>query len=75
MKEVGNELIFTGIFEKQIKFWDSAPIFSSEYRIFKIVTITVHKIVCVSCMGVKLGLVPWNDMDYGFDVILTVHRR
>jgi len=65
VKEEGTEFIFTVVFGKQIKFWDSAPTFSSESRISKKVTITVHKIVCVSCMGVKFGLVPWNDMDYG----------
>jgi hypothetical protein len=62
VKEEGIECIFTGIFEKQIKFWDSAPTFCSECRISKKVTITAHKI---SCMGVKFGLVPWNDVDYG----------
>ena len=65
MKEEGIEFIFTGIFEKQIKLWNSAPTFSSEYRMSQNITITVDKIMYVSCMGVKSGLVPWNDVDYG----------
>jgi len=65
VKEERIEFIFTGIFEKQIKFWDSAPTFSSEYRISKKVKITIHKIVCTSCMDMKFGLVSWNDMVNG----------